>query len=101
MMVVQPIEEEKEDVEPKYTLNLNTTQQIIEDQFDFNKTPNYLSFFEQQPATVNLDFNDEDDITKPSLPASIREPTLDKDAFNKKPKNPRSLSPLDMSIHRD
>ena len=103
MITIQSIEKEElnyEDNQPKYTVNMNTSQQI-EDEFDFNKTPNYLSFFQQQPETINLDFNDDNGISKPSLPATIQQPKVDKDIFNMKPgkvNNPRSLSPLDVYL---
>ena len=86
MITIQSIEKEElnyEDNQPKYTVNMNTSQQI-EAQFDFNETSNYLSCYEQQPATIDLDFNDYDTIVKPSLLASIKEPATHQDIFNKK-----------------
>jgi hypothetical protein len=82
-MIIQPADYPEEiDDTPKFAIKYASPEDNAqnEDDFDFNQTPNYVSLFEKQGATIDLEIKDANEASKPTLPATY---IIDKDAFNK------------------
>ena len=83
-MIIQPAEYQEEiDDQPKFAIKYTSpadNDKTEEDMFDFNQTPNYISLFEKQGATIDLEVQDETGVSKPTLPATY---IIDKEALNK------------------